>query len=76
MLPKGRTALSADTRTIRAIYYEGRGGFEVGDGQITHIEAYDENGEMGFVPYLAVFNGPKIAARVPARLVSVHYEIP
>ncbi len=75
-LPKGHTELSQDTRAIVAIYYEGDGGgFEVGDGRTTSIEAYDECGEMSMTPWLAVFQDFTIICRVPARLVSIYYAI-
>lgn len=74
-LPKGHTELSTDPRPIQAIYWpaEGDPGHRVGQGQCTRIEAYDECGSMSHVPWIAVFFGEVIAARVPADQVTVVY---
>jgi hypothetical protein len=78
-LPKGHTELSKDPRPIQAIYWpmEGAGGYRVGDASgATRIEAYDENGQMAAVPWVAVFKGDDLICRVPADQVSVHYDKP
>lgn len=74
-LPRGHTPLSEDERPIKAIYWpgEGAGGFTAGEYGCTKIVAYDENGSMSHVPWIAVFKGDEIAVRLPADQVSVHY---
>lgn len=78
-LTKGYTALSKDRRPIRAIFFpaEGAAGYIVGDSRdgchCDAIEAYDEHGEMGWVPWVAVIEDGQIIARLPAWQISVHY---
>lgn len=77
-LLKGNTELSKDTRPIEAVYFtDGEGGFLVGakyrNGEVTGIEAYDESGHMANIPWVAVFMDGKLAVRVPADRVSIHY---
>jgi hypothetical protein len=75
---KGNTVLSSDERPIKGIYFpaEGHAGWTVGHAGCTRIVAYDENGSMAHVPWLAVFVGDQISTRVPAEQVSVHYDVP
>ena len=77
-LPTGHTELSRDQRPINAIYWaaEGADWFEVGRNNITAIRAYDENGQMSHIPWLAVYRGDEIVVRVPAEQVSIHYGEP
>lgn len=72
---KGHTVLSSDERPIKAIYWPGENepGWIVGESGCTRIVAYDENGSMANVPWLAVFVGDHLRMRVPADQVSVHY---
>ena len=74
-LPKGHTILSKDDRLIHAVYWpaENGGGFTVGQCNVTRLEAYDERGSMSHVPWIAVFCGDEIYARVPADQVSIYY---
>lgn len=76
--PRGRTPLTQDDTPIEAIYWpgEGAGGHKVGELGITNIIAYDENGDMAYVPWLAVFRNDKLIMRCPAKQVSVHYADP
>lgn len=39
----------------------------------TLIEAYDELGEMGYVPWFMVWNGTKLIARVNGKYVKFVY---
>lgn len=74
-LLKGNTELSRDPRPITGVWFEGEnaGGWRVGE-RCTKIEAYDENGEMASVPWIAVHNPDgTIIARIPARMVTVMY---
>lgn len=74
-LPKGNTVLSKDdSRAILAIHMPGdpQAWFRVGRG-CTRIEAYDENGDMASIPWLAVFDGDEIIFRTAAAHVGVAY---
>ena len=42
----------------------------------THIEAYEEPGQMSMVPFYAIFSGENIIARVPAHFAIAHYPHP
>lgn len=68
--------LSEDRRPIESIWYddEEHGNFWVGRLGVTRIEPYDEYGEMAPVPWLAVYKGDFLMARVPARKVTVVYQ--
>ncbi len=72
---KGGTMLSKDERPIMSVWFfgENTGGFTVGDSNVTKIEAYDDNGSMSHVPWIAVFKGDHLAVRIPANQVSIHY---
>jgi len=62
-----------DKRPIYAIYFESRDeGYMVGV-RCDRITPYQENGEMAEVTWLAVERDGEVVARVPSRLVSVHY---
>ena len=72
-LLKGNTELSRDPRPITSVWFDSGHGWSVGE-RCTKIEAYDENGEMANVPWLAVHNPDgTIVARIPARMVTVLY---
>ena len=74
-LPKGNTVLSQDERPIAAVFYpqESDPGFTVGSNGCTKIMAYDENGRMDCIPWVAIFVGDEIKWRIPADQVSVRY---
>ncbi len=68
--------LTRDERPIRGVYEFGgddETGWTVGRAGVTKIEAYDENGEMAMVPWLAVYIDNHICVRIPARRVTVQY---
>ena len=74
-LPKGNTELSRDPRPITGVWFHDQenSGWAVGP-RVTKIEAYDENGQMANVPWIAVFNpDDTIIARIPADKVTVMY---
>lgn len=73
MTDTGNTSLSRDERTIQSAIGE-RGRFILGELGVTKIIAYDENGEMAHVPWLAIFKGETIAARCSARDMTISYE--
>lgn len=75
-LPKGNTELSRDTRPIAAVWFErGEGGWRVDDNGCAKIEAYDENGSMANVPWVAIYNHDGvIVSRIPAGMLSIVYE--
>jgi len=56
-----------DMRKIKALHCdlgEETHSFFVGEGGITRIEAYAENGHMALVPWFAVYKGEEIAVRM------------
>ena len=65
LLPRGDTVLSRDNRIITSVF---RGDFlyTVGRGTVDHIYAYDENGSMAPVPWIAIVKDGKITVRFPA----------
>jgi hypothetical protein len=71
----GNTELSSTDKVIRAL--RGMSGdkldFEVGQRGVTKIVAYDENGQMSHVPWLAIYVGEKIWLRMPAVGIAVYY---
>lgn len=69
------TKLGQDRRQIRSISWDDADGssFSVGQSGVTKIEAYEEYGEQCMIPWLAVYRGDEVAARVPAHKVSVFY---
>lgn len=76
--PKGHTALSLEPAPITSITFlldSGRT-WTVGEDGITAIEAYDENGQMSHVPWIAVVRADQIVMRTPAEAVCVSYEKP
>lgn len=76
-LPKGATELSKDTRPIQVIVWPAFGNqrpLRLGHDGVTRIEAYDENGELAAVPWVAVFKGDDLVLRTAARHVFVSYE--
>ena len=76
-LPKGHTELSKYGRPIKAIYWHDNddSNIIVCYGSTVKIEAYDESGEMSYVPWIAVFYSKEIIERIPVRMVSVHNEL-
>lgn len=64
--------ITKDQRTILHIIGDGDY-FGVGSGNCTLIEAYDELGEMGYVPWFKVWNGTKLIARVNSKYVKFVY---
>jgi len=64
-----------DERPIQGIYFdEGRVGWSSG-AQITRIRPYTELEAMSScVTWFTVFEGDQIVARVPSRMVQVHYK--
>lgn len=48
----------------------------VRDRDVTRIVAYKEHGLSDFVPWLAVYSGEEIIARVPAQMVAIRYATP
>lgn len=48
--------------------------WQVRKRKVTKIVVYRENGQGAEVPYLAVYKGDFIIARVPANMVEVVYE--
>ena len=73
--PKGHTELSRDKRPISHITWPDNATIRVGEIGITRIEAYDENGHMGMIPWLAIIKDDQIASRVMADQVMVSYVI-
>jgi hypothetical protein len=73
--------LSKDPRRISAIAVVDTGRIVAAvdhwsEPSITEIRAYDEPGQMGWVPYYAIYRGEHLYARVPAHLVMVVYADP
>jgi len=69
-LDRGQTMLSKDTRTISHVILPAGDIYSVGGkAGITDIIAYDENGELAPVPWIAVYKGDFLFARMPARQV-------
>lgn len=71
----GSTILSKDYRPIKTIAWdqEDEPNYSVGTLGVTEIVAYDEHGQMSYVPWLAVIMGDVICVRVPADQVMVVY---
>lgn len=68
------TELSRDNRAIKLIdVHPAQTTFRVGDKGITKIVAYDEHGEGGYVPWIAIFIDKGIWKRIPASMCSVTY---
>ena len=67
-----------DDRAITAISSEDHNysvGHRAGSGVCTKIEVYGEPAEFCYVPWLAVYCGDEIYARVPAWMVAVYYKV-
>lgn len=61
-----------DKRPIKRAWGQGDdpcGGATVGFHGVTRIEPYEENGEMAPVPWLKVWKGDVLAARLNAALI-------
>ena len=68
------SVLNDDERPIRELRSECDSEWCVGRNGCTRIVAYDESGEMFFVPWFAIYFGDEVKVRVPARTLSVHYQ--
>ena len=68
------SVLSQEKQSISSIVWPDDTFFRVGVLGVTRIEAYDEFGDQCMVPWLAVYKGDTIRARVPANQVLVNYE--
>lgn len=67
-----------DKRLIAAISWgptDMDAGYAVGVAGVTSIVPYHENGEYAPVVWFAVHIGTEIAARVPARMVMISYQM-
>lgn len=78
----GPCRIAEDKRPIKGIYrvYEGWKTVEYwidsamdGHNVVSRIEAYEEFGETGPVPWFAVYVGDSIRWRIPAHMVTVEY---
>ena len=67
--------MSSDPRPISAIFFPGDDSnwYQVGGAGVTKIEIYQEPGEMGMVPWIAVYQGTHLWQRIPARFCIVQY---
>jgi len=65
-----------EEREINEVHYQRGGGFTVGEDGITKIEAYEENGQMAPVPWIAVYREGELHRRIPAREVVICYDTP
>lgn len=65
-----------DPRTIRLVNDDvgGQNLFGVGMRGVTRIECYGEPGEHCFKPWLAIYKGDTIIARMAARDVTIYYD--
>lgn len=76
-LPKGHTALSNDPRKIMSVETMGEGAANYrwvrNDSRVSKIEAYDEHGQMDWVPWIAIFHGDEIWVRLPAHNLKISY---
>lgn len=68
--------LTKDKRPITAVYFptEAHPGYTVGLYGVTEINAYDDHGPGGYMPWIAVCNEKETIVRIPAWQVSVHYQ--
>jgi len=48
--------------------------FTVGEDGVTRIEPYDDSGQMGMVPWLAIYSGDDIMARGDASGAIIYYQ--
>jgi hypothetical protein len=65
-----------DPRPIKRIWIAGPTdeAYAVGSNGVTKIDVYAEAGQMGYVPWFAIYNGGQIASRVNgAHILSVQY---
>lgn len=74
--PAGHTPLSQEARTILSIRHVESGAYHytVGRDGVEKIVAYDENGDMAHVPWLAVLNREGVWLRMPASGMAVFYQ--
>jgi hypothetical protein len=57
--------------------WEGEAEFMVGQGGVTKILAYGENGEMAEVTWLAIYQGEGVWVRLPAsQCTGIGYRLP
>ncbi len=74
--------IAGDSRPIKAVYWGevyGDGIWRLGDqfvkeGVITKIVTYEEDGQSGPVPWVAVYVGEKLVARSDCAGATIHYE--
>lgn len=59
-----------DDRPIQSLVFEQGEGITVGKSGVTKIEAYRECGELGYVPWFAVFRGDVVIRRENGKFVS------
>ena len=71
----GTSEIIEDKRPIQAIWYEDDAHYKVGQSGVTKIESYGEVGEYELQPWLKVFKGEEIYARVPAKNVTIIYQL-
>ena len=64
-----------DKRPIESIWYEPGAHYKVGQNGVTKIESYGEVGEYEWQPWLKVFKGEEIYARIPAKQVAIIYQL-
>lgn len=76
-LPRGNTTLSRDDRRISFCVLQNGNSYVVGDKTgVTDIIAYDENGEMSYIPWIAIYKGDFLFVRVSGRYLSeIVYEV-
>lgn len=63
-----------EDREISEVHYPRSGGFVVGEEDITKIEAYEENGQMAPVPWIAVYRKGELYRRIPAQRLTICYD--
>lgn len=71
------TEITRDRREILAVWsaFNDDVNFHtVGTLGVTKIDAYDENGEMSHIPFIAVYKGDFLAYRIPANSLSIRYK--
>lgn len=64
-----------DPARIKCLIWDDSDGsqMQVDSDGITEIVAYHENGQMAGVPWLALYRGDEILARVPSEQVMIRY---
>lgn len=73
-LIRGHCPLSQDDMPIKAVHQmSGDDNYVVGVKGVTRIMAYDEHGEMDWVPWVAIYAGERLWLRMPARNLKIYY---